>query len=105
MATKTITVTDIDSKEYEVELIDGQSLMEVMRDSGLSVLATCGGTCSCATCHVYLDGEWPGHLTVPGGEELDILEGTGQYEPGRSRLSCQIPCAEVEGGRLTVAPD
>jgi 2Fe-2S ferredoxin len=34
----------------------GRTVMEVIRDAGFDeLLALCGGCCSCATCHVYVD--------------------------------------------------
>ena len=41
------------------------SLMEAIRDAGVDeMLAMCGGCCSCATCHVYIE-ESGGDLSEP----------------------------------------
>ena len=32
--------------------------MEILRDNGYEIEASCGGCCACATCHVYIDENW-----------------------------------------------
>ena len=49
-----IHVTDTDGEAHELEGLDGWRVMEVIRDWGLGIKAECGGSCSCATCHVYV---------------------------------------------------
>src|SRR3546814_1084488 len=45
-----------EGNELVLEAGDGLSVMEVVRDGGVDeLLALCGGCCSCATCHVYVD--------------------------------------------------
>jgi 2Fe-2S ferredoxin len=55
-----MVVTDRSGKEHRVTGRVGTSLMENLRDADLDVAAICGGMCSCATCHVYIDEEWAG---------------------------------------------
>jgi len=46
-----------------IDAIDGHSVMQSIRDSGIDeLLALCGGCCSCATCHVYVDHAFAGLL-------------------------------------------
>ena len=43
-------------EEQTVEADSGLSVMEIIRDNGFDeLLALCGGCCSCATCHVFVD--------------------------------------------------
>ena len=85
----TILVTDQDGAEHELEGLDGWRTMEVIRDWGLNIKAECGGACSCATCHVYVDEPWFSQLPPPSDDEEDLLYSTLDKKPN-SRLSCQI---------------
>ena len=67
----------------------GASLMQILKDQGLPVAATCGGSKSCATCHVYLP-EGYDLVGEPDEEESDLLSESDHYREGHSRLSCQI---------------
>lgn len=85
----------------------GTRLMEIIRDSGIDELeAMCGGNCACATCHVYIDAPWREALAGPGEDEQILLEGSEHYQPGVSRLSCQINVTpELDGLALAIAPE
>jgi ferredoxin, 2Fe-2S len=101
-----INATDRNGKEHVVEGRDGWSVMEILRDAGLPIAAECGGACACATCHVYVEGGWYEKLTPPSDAEVDMLDMALAVEPGRSRLSCQIVCADaLDGIQVTVAPE
>lgn len=84
----------------------GLSVMEVLRQANLGDLkATCGGACSCATCHVYVDtASWP-LLDGLSQDEEDLLDFTDS-RAGGSRLSCQIRLhAGLAGMEIRVAPE
>lgn len=93
----------------EEKILDARSeytLMEIIRDSGLDILAQCGGGCSCATCHVHVAPEWADRLTPRSADEVDLLESSEHYDPTVSRLSCQIICTpEIDGLRVTIQKD
>jgi len=57
-----VKVRDQQGADHEIEGTIGWTLLEAIRGAGLSVKAECGGTCSCATCHVYIDDAWAGKL-------------------------------------------
>jgi ferredoxin, 2Fe-2S len=98
-----IHVTDQDGVEHELEGLDGWRTMEVIRDWGLNIKAECGGACSCATCHVYVDQEWFDKLPPPSDDEEDLLYSTLDKKP-TSRLSCQILLSdELDGLKVTLA--
>ena len=79
--------------------------METLRDADVGVAAICGGMCSCATCHVWLDEAWIARVCPPQSEETDLLSGLTNSR-ANSRLACQIPFGlELDGLRLTIAPD
>ena len=101
-----LEVTDRDGNAAEAEGAAGYSLMEVLRAAGYEeIQAICGGNCSCATCHVYVDPAFLDRLPAmsPGEEDLlDILEHSQQ----NSRLSCQIPFGpELENLKVTIPPE
>ena len=99
-----ILVTDQAGDEHELEGLDGWRAMEVIRDWGLNIKAECGGSCTCATCHVWVDPDWTGRLSPASDDEEDLIFSTLDQKP-TSRLSCQIILNdELDGLRLTLAP-
>ncbi len=83
----------------------GQTVMEILRDHNMDVEAICGGCCSCATCHVFVDEVWAAKLPARSDDEQELVEETESYRPANSRLSCQIKfTAALDGLTLTVAP-
>lgn len=99
-----IFVTDLEGTEHRLDAIEGWRVMEIIRDHGLPIKAECGGACSCATCHVYVDPEWQGKLFQATEEEVDMLDEAFEVEE-ESRLSCQILFSEALAGlRLQLAP-
>jgi 2Fe-2S ferredoxin len=101
-----LVVTDKDGRDVVVDARPGLSIMENIRQLPRSVEAICGGMCACATCHVLLDEPSMQRLPPRRYEERVMLETSRSFDPLRSRLSCQIKVtAELEGLRLTVAPD
>jgi len=99
-------VTDRDGKVHVIEGRSGLKLMETLRDYDYGVTAICGGLCSCATCHVYIDPAWVDRLPPPQSDERELIAELSHVEPGRSRLSCQVEFTDaLDGLELTVAPD
>ena len=99
-------VTDRDGNEHVLDAESGLSVMEAIREIDGGVEALCGGMCSCATCHVFIESPWTERLTEPRDDELELLEDTECFQPEGSRLSCQITMTdELDGMRLTVAPE
>ena len=100
-----IEVIDRDGQRHEIEGKSGWKLMEVIRDRGLPIEAACGGCCSCATCHVYVDSSWVAKLPEKSEEEADMLDLAMEVQAS-SRLSCQIELTdEMNGLKVTLAPD
>lgn len=90
-------------------VIDGEtdrSMMEAIRDHGFDeLLALCGGCCSCATCHVYVDPEFTATLPPISADEDDLLD-SSDVRSDCSRLSCQIILNNaLDGIRVTIAPE
>jgi 2Fe-2S ferredoxin len=102
----TITVIARNGEARDVEAQNGLSLMEVIRDNGFDeLLALCGGCCSCATCHVYVDSAFADKVPPMGEDENDLLDSTDSRNE-QSRLSCQIPVTDgLDGLTVTIAPE
>lgn len=80
-----------DGREEGFEAPDGVSLMQAATGHGIdAIVAECGGSGICATCHVYVDPAWADRLPPPEPHELDMLEATAAERRPGSRLSCQI---------------
>jgi 2Fe-2S ferredoxin len=101
-----IIVVERDGTETVIEATSGVSLMEAIRDNGFDeMLALCGGCCSCATCHVYVDNAFLGKILALSEDESDLLD-SSDHRRFNSRLSCQIPVQEsLNGLRVTIAPE
>ena len=100
-----LRVIDRDGEEHSVEGKTGLKVMETLRELDYGVAAICGGMCSCATCHVYVDSDWQERLPAPMSDERELLHELSQYQDN-SRLSCQIEFTpELDGLRVTIAPD
>ena len=101
----TLQVIDRDGVSHEVEAKPGLKVMEVLRELDYGVAAICGGMCSCATCHVYVDPEWQDRLPAMRSDERELLSELTHYQEN-SRLSCQVEItAALSGLKVTIAED
>ena len=79
-----------DGSASEVDAANGDSVMETAIDNNIpGIIAECGGACSCATCHIYVDEAWTDKLPAPDALEDGMLECALDRQPA-SRLSCQL---------------
>jgi 2Fe-2S ferredoxin len=101
-----ITVVTREGQSRTIETDDGRTVMEALRDSGLDeLLALCGGCCSCATCHVYIDPASASGLPPLSDDENDLLDSSA-HRTERSRLACQIIVGQqLDGLAITIAPE
>ena len=95
-----------DGNRQEIEADSGLSLMEAVRNKGIDeLLALCGGCCSCATCHVYVETGLD-LLKSPANEDEDDLLDSSEHRAENSRLSCQITLGpEHDGMVFRIAPE
>lgn len=99
-----LDVTDQQGARHPLAATAGTSVMELIREAGLPIAAQCGGCCSCATCHVYVDDAWSDRLPPRTEEEDALLELAIEVRPG-SRLSCQLTMTpELDGMKVELAP-
>lgn len=92
---------------HEVDGRPGSSLMETAVKHGVpGIVAECGGACSCATCHVYVDEDFAGRVGEADEWEDEMLEEAVAPRRPTSRLSCQIKLTyELQGLSVTIAPE
>lgn len=106
MSNNRLTVVDRAGATHDLEWEPDQSMMEALRDNDLPVLASCGGTASCATCHVFLDEEVFDTLGERSADELELLAEAEGYRECGSRLSCQVGFSpDLNGVTVTLAPE
>lgn len=101
-----IQVIARDGTERTISATPGVNLMEALRDNGFDeLMALCGGCCSCATCHVYVERGPSGTDQIGGADEDDLLESSDHRQPN-SRLSCQVTLTEDLAGLVVrIAPE
>lgn len=101
-----LTITARDGTARTIEGRTGLSVMENIRDAGFDeLMALCGGCCSCATCHVYVDPAFAGTLPAMSEDENDLLDSSDHRDP-TSRLSCQIVFNDaLDGLTVTIAQE
>ncbi|WP_370179251.1 2Fe-2S iron-sulfur cluster-binding protein [Alteriqipengyuania sp.] len=101
-----LTVVDRSGTERMIEVEDGLTVMEAIRDNGFDeLLALCGGCCSCATCHVHVDPAFTDKLPAMSEDEDDLLE-SSDHRVETSRLSCQIEFTpDLDGLKVAIAPE
>jgi len=93
----------------EVRTVDarvGDTVMEsAIQNDVDEVVAECGGSLICATCHVYLADESVALYDEPDDAELEMLEGTAAERRPNSRLSCQLSVVAGLDGHTIDVPD
>lgn len=103
-----VRITDRNGTTRSVEADNGRQLMEALRDANTGIQGTCGGGCSCGTCHVYVAAQWASKLNTRSEDEQMMLEALAdlvEIKPD-SRLSCQIIMSdELAGIEVTIAPE
>ena len=100
-----ITFVKRDGSEVTIDAATGLSVMEIGRDNNLGVEGTCGGSLSCATCHVIVDDAWVEATGKASLDEVDMLDLAFNVE-ANSRLGCQISMSDsLDGLKVRIADD
>ncbi|MGA2291416.1 2Fe-2S iron-sulfur cluster-binding protein [Bradyrhizobium sp.] len=95
-----------DHRVERVEAEIGDSAMRAALVNGVDgIVAECGGSALCATCHVYVDKQWISRLAAIGDDEDALLDGTACERQANSRLSCQIKITPVLDGLVLLLPE
>lgn len=93
-----------DGIEQEVHVTAGTSVMHAAVDNDITgILADCGGACSCATCHCYVDDAWLAKTGDADEVEQQMLEFVINPQPN-SRLSCQLIVEDELDGLIVRLP-
>jgi ferredoxin, 2Fe-2S len=99
-----ITFVQQDGVRIETEAENGSTVMETAIMNGVpGIVAECGGACTCATCHVYVDNEWTEKVGGPSMMEEDMLDFAFDVKEV-SRLSCQIKVKDEFDGLVVHVP-
>jgi ferredoxin, 2Fe-2S len=90
----TVVYTSQHGEQVTIDGAEGASVMETAVRNGVDgIVGECGGSLSCATCHVFVAPETEPHLAPMSDLEDDMLYGTAVDRQPNSRLSCQIKLA------------
>ena len=91
--------------EHLVDVQNGLTVMEgAVQNDIPGIDADCGGSMSCATCHVYVKEDWYDKLPKKEMGEDDMLDQA--FEPkSSSRLSCQIMVSDELDGLSVYMPE
>jgi ferredoxin, 2Fe-2S len=102
-----LLITTREGEEKVLQADEGGTVMAVLRTSDLGVPGTCGGMCSCGSCHIFASDAMMAVIAPPSEDEQDMLDALADAMEVRpcSRLSCQIPVtAALDGLSLEVGP-
>ena len=99
-----ITYIEHDGAQHTVDAELGSTVMETaLRYDIASIVAECGGSCTCATCLVHVDEKWFPVVGPPSAEEEEQLDAAFEVKP-TSRLSCQIKVTDAIDGLIVHTP-
>ena len=100
-----VTYIESGGRQHVVEVQPGLSVMEGAVQNGVpGIPATCGGSCACATCHIYVDEEWRSRVGPSNELEESMLEMADDVQPN-SRLGCQIKMTDELDGLVVRIPN
>ena len=100
----TLKFIKTDGSEHELNVDEGSTLMEIGRDNNMGLEGTCGGSLSCATCHVYFSDADFARVGPPSDDEMDMLELAFGLTP-TSRLGCQVMIDDNLDGLTIKVPE
>jgi 2Fe-2S ferredoxin len=101
-----ITFIHPDGHEQGFEAPAGVSLMQAATGHGVdAILAECGGTATCGTCHVYVEPAWLSRLPAAEPHEVEMLDFVAAPRQPGSRLACQIRLTPELQGLVVRLPE
>ena len=101
-----ITYKEHDGTEHVVEVEPETSVMQGAVNNDIpGVVAECGGSMACATCHVYVDDAWLDKLPEADDMESEMLDCVAAERRANSRLGCQVNVSDKVAGMIVRIPD
>ena len=101
-----VTYIAQNGNETKLDIPVGTSVMQAAVMNGLDgIVAECGGSCMCATCHVYVRDDQLSLCPPMHADEDAMLEGTASPRRPNSRLSCQLVVSEQMDGLVVHLPE
>jgi ferredoxin, 2Fe-2S len=101
-----ITYVHPNGERQTVEVKNGTSVMQAAMAEGVSgIVAECGGSAMCATCHVYVDPEFIERVPEVQEVEDEMLECASSERRDNSRLSCQLVMTDELDGLVVHLPE
>ena len=101
-----VTYVAQDGKETTLDIPLGTSVMQAAVMHGVDgIVAECGGSCMCATCHVYVRDDQQEKTPPMNPDEDAMLEGTASERRPTSRLSCQLVATPEMEGLVVYLPE
>lgn len=100
-----ITFIDHQNNVHKVEAKSGNTIMQTALNNQIEgIVAECGGSCSCGTCHCYVDEQWLDKMPEVSSVESETLECAVGVK-SNSRLSCQITVTDDMDGLVIRLPE
>ena len=94
-----VTYIPVDGEAVTMDVPVGTNLMQAAVSNGIyAIVGDCGGSASCATCHVYVQPEYLDLVPAASARETEMLECVTAERKPNSRLSCQIVMTENLAG-------
>lgn len=101
-----ITFVSADGGEVTIDAKDGDSVMQTAVANNVDgIVAECGGSMMCATCHVYVADDWQSAVGPASGDERAMLDFAASEVKETSRLSCQIAITDDLDGLRVHLPE
>ena len=101
-----VTYISHDDKSTTLDIDIGTSVMQAAVLHGVDgIVAECGGSCMCATCHVYVQEDQLAITPPMDADEDAMLDGTASPRRPNSRLSCQLVVSAQMDGLVVRMPE
>lgn len=102
----TVSFISSDGTKKDVEIPNGQSAMKGAIANGVrGIVAECGGSAMCGTCHVYVDDGFLDRLPPMSLDENAMLDTTASPREVNSRLICQVILNDELAGLILNIPE
>lgn len=93
-----ITFITPDGDKQTINAEPGQTVMEAAISADIDgILADCGGSMVCGTCHAFVPPQWQCQLPEQSDMEVELLDYVPEPAPN-GRLTCQITVTDALEG-------